>query len=239
MGGQWLLKQASWRFWPACWLETYPQFVSGWLRGFLKMVSSGGHQNTYSSLALVKPKCASRCWQPVSVDASGCLGVLVSVRSGCSSVPGLGGGGRAVSRVTRGTWLVETRGTRCENGSLSLGTLFSKILCHRLQESLTKSAAAARPHAASLWLIDVRFHPHIGLSADITCFTCRPHGPATAACICDPRRAARRRGSGSLCPRHHPCPSRSVNKHHAARRDAYGGTRDGGHDAQSRGRAGT
>ncbi len=38
-----------------------------------------------------------------------------------------------------------------------------------------------------------------------------------------------------------PCrrPSRSVNKHHAARRDAYGGTRDGRHDAQSRGRAGT
>jgi hypothetical protein len=33
--------------------------------------------------------------------------------------------------------------------------------------------------------------------------------------------------------------SSSVNKHHAARRDAYGGTRDGRHDAQSRGRAGT
>jgi hypothetical protein len=36
-----------------------------------------------------------------------------------------------------------------------------------------------------------------------------------------------------------PRPSRSVNRHHAARRDAYGGTRDGRHDAQSRGRAGT
>ncbi len=40
-------------------------------------------------------------------------------------------------------------------------------------------------------------------------------------------------------PAPYPCPSRSVNKHHAARRDAYGGTRDGRHDAQSRGRAGT
>ena len=37
-----------------------------------------------------------------------------------------------------------------------------------------------------------------------------------------PRRAARQRlepVSGSLCPRHHPCPSRSVNKHHAGTRD--------------------
>ena len=52
------------------------------------------------------------------------------------------------------------------------------------------------------------------------------------------RTAATITGFGSLCPRHHPCPSRSVNKHHAARRGAYGGNRDGRHDAQSRGRAG-
>jgi hypothetical protein len=43
---------------------------------------------------------------------------------------------------------------------------------------------------------------------------------------------------GDDLPVPHPCPSRSVNKHHTARRDAYDGKRDGRHDAQSRGRAG-
>ncbi len=53
------------------------------------------------------------------------------------------------------------------------------------------------------------------------------------------RTAATGIGSGSLCPRHHHCPSCSVNRHHAARRAVFGGNRDGRHDAQSRGRAGT
>jgi hypothetical protein len=63
-----------------------------------------------------------------------------------------------------------------------------------------------------------------------------PAGRGVTACL---TRCGDWNRSGSLCPRHHPCPSRSVNKHHAARRDAYSGNRDGRHDAQSRGRAGT
>jgi hypothetical protein len=42
-----------------------------------------------------------------------------------------------------------------------------------------------------------------------------------------PGRAARRRLEPVLVHSARQHPSRSVNKHHAARRDAYGGTRDG------------
>lgn len=62
---------------------------------------------------------------------------------------------------------------------------------------------------------------------------CVARDQAKAACIRDHVEL-----HGDDLPVPHPCPSRSVNKHHTARRDAYGGTRDGRHDAQSRGRAG-
>jgi len=107
-------------------------------------------------------------------------------------------------------------------------------LARRPVASMSPSPAACRPANERRGALQRSLRQRwrsgkASVACEPLCEMCLTRGQVTAACICDhvePHGSDWNRFlAHSAAPS--PCPIGSVNKHHAARRDAYGGTRDG------------